>query len=605
MRRVLRCGLGLSAVVVGLTGGGLLEGTAAWGQHRVAVNPDVRHQTVEGWGSFLRRADTATLTAWRDLGLNIMRMQIAKNTLVASPTDWRIRVPLGPDLQENVAKFNMNVGTAGSFVDVAGFGMNAQWLAANVWEPSRFKLIADAWTPPHWMKGPTGFSQRWVGNPSWNSPARPTPWLSNEYNHWVGGTYFHSYTGDSIGGRLRTEDPVVMQEYGRYFAAYIKAWEQRYGVPIHNISIQNESGFENPFDSMTLMSTATGANDPNQYALALKSVKDAFTAQGITTKVRGPHFAHLRENPQNPWAFLHQMNMINAVKNHPDRTLIDFLWAYTSNFYDGLSEGSVKNVAAYWRGRNNVPGPWTHWAPMGGVGADGKQNWFVETGDGPDTWLTGSGGTPGDGAITVALKMHNAMVHGNASAYLYWDFVDGTTAPTQHSLLGSQQVNNPTASRKYSAFGQFSRFVRPGAVRVDALFTGGVTSILGNSEYDTLNSVNVSAYLHDEDRTLTVVLLNMLSTSQSVTLDIPSSLGMTHLTVHRTTGTQNLANVGTLQLLTATGLTQSVTVTLPAYSVVTLTGRTFVVIPEPSGVATLLAAATGLLGIRWRRGGVS
>lgn len=595
-------GAGLERAAMVLAVGGLVPMWGAWAsaQPRVTVNPNVRHQTVEGWGSLLRRADTATLTAWRDLGLNIMRMQIGKNALVASSTDWRIRVPLGPNLQENVAKFNMNAGSPGSFVDLPGYGANAQWLAANVWEPSRFKLIADSWSPPHWMKGPTGATQQWVGNPSWNSPSRPTPWLSNEYNHWVGGSYFHSYTGDSIGGRLRVEDPVVLQEFGRYFAAYVTAWQQRYGVPIHSISLQNESGFENPFDSMTFLSTASGGYDASQYATALKSVKDAFTAHGITTKVRGPHYANLREDPMNPWGLLHQMNMIDAVKNHPDPTLRDFLWAYTSNYYNDLTEGSVKNTAAYWRGRNNVPGPWTHWAPLGGVGADGKQNWFVETGDGPGTWLTGSGGTPGNGAITVALKMHNALVHGNASAYLYWEFVDGGSGPTEHSLLGSSQVSNPTSSKKYAAFGQFSRFVRPGAVRVDATFTGGVTSILGASEYDTLNSISVSAYLHDLDRTLTLVLLNLRNTPQSVTLDIPASLGMTQLAMHLSSETHNLAPMGTLQLLTSSGLTQSVTVTLPAYSVLTLSGRTFVVIPEPAGAAWTLAVAGVLLGMRWR-----
>lgn len=568
---------------------------ATWAQHQLTINPSVRHQTIEGWGTFLRRADVPTLTAYRDLGMNIMRMGISKSALVASSTDWRVRVPLGPDLQENVAKFNMNSGGSGSFVDLQGFGANAQWLAANVWEPSRFKLIADAWSPPHWMKGPTGATQQWVGNPSTNSPSRPTPWFSNEYNHWVGGDYFSSYTGDSIGGRLRVEDPLVMQEYGRFFAAYVTAWEQRYGVPIHNISLQNESGFENPFDSMTFLATATEGYDATQYAKALKSVKDAFEAQGITTKVRGPHYANLQQNPQNPWGLLHQMNMINGVKSHSDPALKDFLWAYTSNYYNDTSEGSVMNTAAYWKGRQAVVGPWANWAPQGGVGADGKQNWFVETGDGPATWLNGANGTPGNGAITVALKMHNALVHANASAYLYWVFTDGTSTPTEHGLLGTSQVNNPTASKKYSAFGQFSKFVRPGAIRIDANFQNGKSSILGNSEYDTLNSVNVSAYLHEEDRTFTMVLLNLRSTTESVTFSLPLELGVAQLNVFRTSGTQNLAQVGTIDVLGSS----SVTVSLPGYSVVTLQGHAFVVIPEPSSLGLLAAGL--VLGVRVRQ----
>lgn len=565
----------IAAAVVGV------GAQVVWAQHTVTLNPSVKFQTVEGWGTFLGQTDTATRTAYRDLGMNIMRMNIDKSTLTASSTDWRTRVPLGTDLATNVAKFNMNVS------GVASFGSTAQWLNANSLEPSRFKLIADAWSPPHWMKGPTGASAQWIGNPSFDSPSRPTPWLSNEYNHWYnapGGGHFLNYTGDSIGGRLRTEDATNLAEYGRYFAGYVKAFENRYGVRIDNVSLQNESGFENPFDSMTFLSTATGGYDANQFAAALKSVRTAFTQQGITTKIRGPHYANLNSNPLNPWGLLHQMNMINGVRNDADPTLKDFLWAYTSNFYNDTSEGSVKNTAAYWKGIAGVPGPWANWAPAGpGIGADGKQNWFVETGDGPATWLAGANNTPGNGAISVALKMHNALVHGNASAYLYWSFVDGAGTPTEHGLLGEGQQSNPMASKKYAAFKQFSRYIRPGARRISATFGNGLTSVGGASEYDTLNAVDVSAYFHDEDRTLTIVLLNMETTSQSVTLNIPAELGVAQMDVFRSSGTENFASLADIFPLSGPQ-----TITLPAYSVVTLTGRAYSVIPEPATMVGLV-----------------
>jgi len=563
----------------------------AMAQQTVTINPGVRHQSVAGWGTFLGATDTATRTAYRDLGMNIMRMSIEKNTLTASSSDWRIRVPLGTDLNANVAKFNMNVSP------VSNFGSTAQWMNQNTLEPSRFKLIADAWSPPHWMKGPTGSTQQWVGNPSSNSPARQTPWLSNEYNNWYnapGGGHFLNHTGDSIGGRLRTEDATNLAEYGRYFAGYVKAFENRYGVKIDNISLQNESGFENPFDSMTFLSTATGGYDAGQYAAALKSVRTAFTQQGITTKVRGPHYANLQANPSSPWGLLHQMNMINGVKNDSDPTLKDFMWAYTSNYYNDTSEGSVKNTAAYWRGTANVPGPWANWAATGSIGGDGKENWFVETGDGPATWLNGPNNTPGNGAISVALKMHNALVHANASAYLYWSFVDGVGSPTEHGLLGSGQQSNPMSSKKYAAFKQFSRFIRPGARRINATFGNGLTSVGGASEYDTLSSVNVSAYYHDEDRMLTLVLLNLESTSQSVTLNIPADLGVAQMDVYRTSGTENFVTLADVFPLAG-----APTITLPAYSVVTLTGRAFTVIPEPSGLGVI--GVVGLALVRRRR----
>ena len=56
------------------------------------------------------------------------------------------------------------------------------------------------------MKGPTGVKQQWIGNPSSDSPAFATPWLSNTYNHWYtggppGNPHYLGQSGDSIGGR--------------------------------------------------------------------------------------------------------------------------------------------------------------------------------------------------------------------------------------------------------------------------------------------------------------------------------------------------------------------------------------------------------------------
>jgi O-glycosyl hydrolase len=550
------------------------------------------YQTIAGWGTHIQATDTNTRNAYRDLGLNIMRMSMPKEVLTANyASDWITRVPLGTNLQDNIAKFNFNV------TPVAQYAATAQWLAANVREPSRFKLIADSWSPPHWMKGPTGATQQWVGNPSFDSPSFATPWLSNTYNHWyTPNNHFLSYTGDSIGGRVRTEDATNLAEYGRFFAAYVKGFEQRYNVPIDNISLQNESGFENPFDSATMLAGpfngSTYPYDAAQYARCLKSVRDAFAQQGVTTKIRGPHYANLQQNPGNPWGLLHQQNMIDAVKNDADPTLKNAMWSYTSNYYNDTSIGSVQNTAAYWHGRNAVPAAWAGWTNAPGIRNDGKENWFVETGDGSGNWLDGTN-FPGTGAITVALKMHNALVHADASAYLYWSFVDGATAVTEHGLLASNQTANPMSSKKYNAFGQFSKFVRPGAQRIAATFTGGATSILGANTYDSLSGLSASAYHHDADNFLTIVLLNLTTSSQTVQFNIPAGLSVAFMTQTRTSATENFLSLTAIN--TSTG---SATITIPSYSVVTLQGRTYTVIPEP---AALTAGLGSTLLLRRRR----
>ena len=570
----------------------------------ITLDANTRHQTVEGWGTFLTNPDVATMTAWKNAGMNIMRMNIPKDVLVDSSGDYRVRVPLGGTLQQNVAKMNFNVS------DAHQFATTAQWLKANVLEPDRFQLIADSWSPPQWMKGPTGQSAPWVGNPSGDSPSFPTPWLSNQYNHWYNNPqnqgnpsdnngptnpHFASYSGDSIGGRLKTEDPTTLSEFGKYMAAFVTGFEQSSGVHINNISLANESTFENPFDSMVMNVGPNGQTDFNQYAMALKSVRDAFQASGITTTIRGPHMNGVGDSPSNPWRTWEQVGMINGVKNNSDPTLINALSAYTGNYYVGYDETSVRMLAAYWHGNNNVsPGPGKTWAGWdnnpNGLANDGKQDWWVETGDGGGAWTTGlsSGQDP---AITVALKMYNALVYTDASAYIYWQFADGgTTSPGQYGLIGTSQVTNPTASKKYDAFMQFSRYIRPGAVRIDATFTAnGQASYGGASEYDTLHGVNVTAYVQDQDRMLTLVLLNMTGGAQSLTLDIPEHLKVSLLHAFRTSSSENFKQLSDLLVSNDT-----ISFSLPGYSVMTLTGD-FAYAPEPASLALLVVGGAALL----------
>jgi O-glycosyl hydrolase len=385
---------------------------------------------------------------------------------------------------------------------------------------------------------------------------RPTPWLS-------GGK-----SGDSIGGRL-LQTPENLEQFGRYLAAWVKGFEAHYGVPIDVASIQNELSFENPFDSATYATGADGKKEQWwQYAAALKAVKDEFTLLQIPTKLIGPHMAHLGKKPSDPWGLWHQMNYIEAVKAHRDPELIDFLSHYNSNGYLGTSEDAVKMWAAYYRGKAAVPGNWARWTKAPGVARDGKPIWVSEAGGAQAAWLDGTRGSPGEGAITVAQKMHNALVHANASTYLYWQMSDANDGETEHTLLGKEHVGNPTDSKKYSAFKHFSRYVRPGAVRVGANFANGKSSVGGKSQYDTYNSLNVSAYLHEADRNITVVLVNMQARDKTVSIQLPKNLPVKNLLVHLTSSGVSFARQKDLPVSSG-----KASLTAPAHSVLTLHGK--------------------------------
>ena len=108
----------------------------------VTIDVATREQTIEGWGTsmvFWNLAQTpyedlAWRRAYRDLGLNILRINMNKEVLVDASGDLAVPVPLGPDVESNVAKMDF----ANSRTKV--YGDMAVWLRQNALEPDRVKI---------------------------------------------------------------------------------------------------------------------------------------------------------------------------------------------------------------------------------------------------------------------------------------------------------------------------------------------------------------------------------------------------------------------------------------------------------------------------------
>jgi O-glycosyl hydrolase len=549
----------------------------------VTVDENMKHQPIAGWGTCLVGWDLAATAyddpawraAYRDVGCNILRVPMERGVLIHASGNNTIPIALGTNLQQNIDKFNFGLES------VQMYGELAQWLAANALEPERVKIVGSVWSPPHWMKGPTGNKQYYTGQPS--AGEYFTPWMSGDHSYGSPGT------GSSIGGRLK-QDSTNLAQFARYIAAWVQGFEQVFGVPLYAISLQNESTFENPFDSCSYI---TGEGDTNgagtagpssqywQYADALKAVKDEFERHGITTMIKGPHTARIGDSPSSPWMLNQNMKFIQAVKNHSDSNLIDFLSIYNCNGYLGSSEDDVKCWAAWWYGKQNVTATWASWGYAPGVQNDGKMTWASETGGEQPAWLNGAGGTPGSGAIVLAQKMHDALVHGHVSAYQHWQMTDHNALEDQHTLLGQSHISNSYDSKKYCVYKHFARYIRPGATRLEATFENGQTSIGGASEYDTHHGLNVSAYVHTQDLAYTFVLVNMQSDSHSVAINAPTGLPVNAYRVFRTSSSESLAEQPVLNVAAGT-----LALTMPGYSVVTLYGE----VPEPLGGAAAVFA---------------
>ena len=76
------------------------------------------------------------------------------------------------------------------------------------------------------------------------------------------------------------------------------------------------------------------------------------------------------------------------------------------------------------------------------------------------------------------LKIQNALVFGNVSGYTSWTLT-GYSSSDSWGLVDLDDINNPTNSYKYDAMKQFSRYISPGAERINAVFENGKASIGG------------------------------------------------------------------------------------------------------------------------------
>ncbi|KAF8311269.1 glycoside hydrolase [Clavulina sp. PMI_390] len=117
----------------------------------------------------------------------------------------------------------------------------------------------------------------------------------------------------------------------------------------------------------------------------------------------------------------------------------------------------------------------------------------------PNNWY--SSGGAGEG-LTWASKIYTAIVDANCSAYLYWEGAEiGTTDSTLISINSTTYI--PTASKRLWAFAQWSRYVRPGAIRV------ATTAPTGGLYFSAFKNT---------DSSLSVQVINGASTAQSVTI---------------------------------------------------------------------------------------
>jgi O-glycosyl hydrolase len=144
--------------------------------------------------------------------------------------------------------------------------------------------------------------------------------------------------------------------------------------------------------------------------------------------------------------------------------------------------------------------------------------------------------------------IYDGIVNANLSAYLYWEGIeDGTTNSCLISIVGT----TITPSARLWAFAHWSRYVRPGALRVG---TSG-----------TLSGVNLSAF-QNTDGSVSVQFINTANSAQDISVSTTGgSFTAANVAGYITSNTYN--NVSSLDASISGGV---VSASVPGYSMVTL-----------------------------------
>lgn len=402
-------------------------------------------------------------------------------------------------------------------------------------------------------------------------PVPGTPWPFIWYDNYAGGKLDTS--GTALAEFNNGTGPTsALTQFARGIAAYLRGFQNAYQVRFYAISIQNELNFEEFYSSCTYPLSAG-------YIAALKAVRAELDQYPdlAPIKIMGPEDL-LGGDIWGMWQYgggastIHKnLQYLQNIAASPQAAASEAFFCIHGYASDGVSAA------------NATPTVWDWWAngwatsPTLGIPSNikgftyyGKKSWMTETSGEDPAWLAPSNGYPNAGAWSVALRLHQALSTGQQSAWLYWQLTDGNSVGAATLTSASLLANSP----KYVAAKHFFRFIRPDAVRVNAIISGS-TNLLA------------SAYLHDTNRTLTVVMLNTSPDPLSATIAVPAQPpGITSFRAY----TSSAANYWQSSTVPVTD--GKAAVVAPGYGVVTLYG-----VAPPVLKARL--SAPGRLALSW------
>ncbi|KAI0148971.1 glycoside hydrolase family 30 protein [Pestalotiopsis sp. NC0098] len=312
---------------------------------------------------------------------------------------------------------------------------------------------------------------------SWDGSDNKQLWVSQEAvkrgvrivyaDAWSAPGYMKTNGNDANGGSLCGVSGATCssgdwkQAYADYLVQYVKFYAQE-GVNITHLGFLNEPDLTTSYASMR--SSGTQAAD--------------------FIKVLGPT--------------LQKANLSNAGITCCDAEG----WSSQASMTSQLSSADQYLSTITSHAYTSSPG-----SPMSS--ARGHPVWQTEAADLNGAWTAAwyASGGAGEG-MTWANNIYTALVNANCSAYLYWIGVQGGDTNSKLVRISGDSV---AASKRLWAFGQWSRFVRPGAVRV------GVSG--------TKSGVKMSAF-RNVDGDVAVQFINTGSSAASLAVGTTAGAGI-------------------------------------------------------------------------------
>ena len=296
--------------------------------------------------------------------------------------------------------------------------------------------------------------------------------------------------------------------YAQHLNSYVKYMKDN-GAPLYAISVQNEPDYAHTWTWWT----------PQEMLNFMKNNAGSITG----AKVIAPESFQYLKNASDPI-----LNDATALAN------MDILGAH---FY-GTSA-------------SNMP------YPLFQQKGAGKELWMTEV------YVPNSDNNSADRfpeALDVAMNIHNGIVEGNFQAYVWW-YIRRQYGPMKE---------DGTMSKRGAMMAQYSKFVRPGYVRVDATKNPNT-------------NVYISAYKGDGK--VVIVAINKGTSAVSQNFNLQNSTGLSQVSTWISDGSRNVAAGSSINVSGG-----SFTAQLPAQSVTTFVADSDIAPPVEKDAFTKLEA---------------